>query len=952
MKLYDLRTDSRKTPLGTDERSPAFSWKIASDRQDTFQESYHIIVYSPEETVWDSGVVHDRQSLYLVYQGSPLQPQTRYTVRVAVTDCHGEADTEETWFETGLMSPENWQASWITHSGEDDREACAVFRKQFSLSGDIKQARLYISSLGIYEFKINGQRTTEACFTPGWTSYRHRLQYQTYDITAALFREAPPDNNPDNSLEDFRENTLEVTIGNGWYKGILGFDRKRNHYGKRTALIAQIMLCYEDGRRETIVTDETWLNTTGEKKYSDIYNGEIIDHTFCPPPALPSVKYEYTKQILTAQENEPVCVVQRIPAKQAIVSPKGEFILDFGQNLTGVVEAKLRCREGSRVTLYHGEALDEKGCFFNANLRTAKAADTFICRGEEELFCPSFTYHGFRYVKVEGLDAAPEPEDFTACVMHSGLEQTGFFCCSDEKVNRLWRNIDWTMRSNYFDIPTDCPQRDERFGYTGDAQIFLSTAAFLKDTAAFFRKWLRDVKQENTLEYGVPMAVPNILGNSAGIAIWQDAAAVVPWTIYQVYGDRRILEEQYDSIKCCVEYSRSRTGQDGLLHTGQQLGDWVALDMERGPVRPLPEGILNLELREKCGATDLYFIANAYYLYSISLLIKAAEVLEKQKDAADYGRLYQEVLHSFRKEYITQTGRLISETQTGCALVLQLGLAEEKDRKQVLEALKNNIKQHKNHLTTGFAGTQFLCRVLSDNGEHETAGKIFLQEDCPSWLYSVNLGATTVWELWDGVNPDGSFNPFEMNSLNQYALASIGDWMHRNLGGLSSLAPGYKKSRIAPRLITGIPEVEASLETVYGKLSCSISCRKGKYRIDIQVPPNTTALVSLPEREEFRVGSGRYHYEYETKASFVKKRFSMDSTLGAILAEPLGSEMLHRLAPELCENELFMQFAAERTLEEISAMLPPESMTLFTAVMDRLNQTEGEENINEADKME
>ncbi len=266
MKLYDLRTDSRKTPLGTDERSPAFSWKIASDKQNTFQESYHIIVCSPEETVWDSGVVRDRQSLYLVYQGSPLQPQTRYTVQVAVTDSHGEEDTAETWFETGLMSPDNWQASWITHSGEDDREACAVFQKKFFLSGDIKQARLYISSLGIYEFKMNGQRITGACFTPGWTSYHHRLQYQTYDITAALYRETPSGNNPESSTQERGGNLLEVTVGNGWYKGILGFDGKGNHYGKRTALIAQILLCYEDGRRETIVTDETWLNTTGEKK--------------------------------------------------------------------------------------------------------------------------------------------------------------------------------------------------------------------------------------------------------------------------------------------------------------------------------------------------------------------------------------------------------------------------------------------------------------------------------------------------------------------------------------------------------------------------------------------------------------------------------------------------------------------------------------------------------------
>jgi hypothetical protein len=925
LTIYELKTDYRVNPLGIEIMEPRFSWKMKSSEDNTMQASYHIQIISQYGTVWNTGEVQSDQSVYVEYKGEALLPTTRYEVKVRIKDNHGNDGTAEGWFETGLMSYENLKADWITHSFEDDLKPCAVFCKDFTLSGKVKSARAYASALGLYELTLNGNKVSDTFFSPGWTSYNTRLQYQTYDITSLISE----------------KNCIKMTVGNGWYKGILGYHEEGNHFGNRTAAIAQIEIIYEDGTKDTVLTDASWKCTTGARRYNDIYNGEVIDYTFSSPELVSAVLYDHPKNILIGQENEPVRITERLRAKELIITPKGEVVLDFGQNMAGVVEAHLNYPRGTKVTIRHAEALDQDGCFYTINLRTAKATDTFICSGGKDVFLPAFTYHGFRYIQIEGLGNNPNPEDFTACVLHSDLEQTGSFECSNEDVNRLWQNINWTLRSNYLDIPTDCPQRDERFGFTGDAQIFIPTAAFNKNVALFYAKWLRDLRAEQSLEFGVPVAVPNIFGNTGGIAVWHDAATTIPWEMWKVYGDKRLLEDQYESMKACVDYTRSRVGDNGLLQSGQQLGDWVAMDREKGPMRPPSDETLDAGHNAKMGSTDVYYIANAYYAYSTYLVAKAAEVMGQTEEANEYDKLYNDILENFRSEYVTQTGRLVSETQTGCVLALHFNLVEEKDRNRVYETLLMNLNKHENHLTTGFIGTQFLCHVLSDNGAHETAGSVFLKEDCPSWLYSVKLGATTVWELWDGVNPDGSFNKYEMNSLNQYAFASIGDWMHKKLCGLEILEPGYKKSKIAPMPIKGIPYMKASIQTVYGDLSCSVECKNKKFVIDISVPANTTAVVHLPDRaEEITVGSGDYHYEYDTELSMEKEFYTKDSRMGMILENPIALQMFKEKAPEILENPMFMQFAKDRSILDISAVLPTEVVHLIEMIIAKLNENE------------
>lgn len=922
LKLRDLRIEYRENPIGIDATNPRFSWKLMSEEKDIIQKSYRIEVTCGENLVWDSGEVATDTSVCIRYAGQALEPKKCYKVKVTVTDNYDNAAMIEGYFETGLMTCENMQADWITHGFEDDLEPCAVFCKKFSLQGKVKKARLYASALGVYEFTINDLPGSDIHFAPGWTSYQKIIQYQTYDITSYL--------------KD--ENDICFTVGNGWYKGILGFFNEGNHYGNRTALIAQIEITYEDGTTEMIITDESWVSTTGAHRYSEIYHGEVIDYTQQENVCVQAKLYDHTKNVLVAQQSEPVRITERRLGERLIITPKGETVIDFGQNLTGVVEVRLQKERGTRVIIRHAEALDENGNFYTANLRTAKATDTFICSGEEDYFRPMFTYHGFRYIQVEGLGENLEPTDFVACVIHTDLEKTGNFSCDDERVNQLMSNIDWSLRDNFLDIPTDCPQRDERLGYTGDCQIFLPTAACCRNVALFIEKWLQDLKYEQSLGQGIPTTIPNILGPGGGIAIWHDAAAIVPWVMYQNYGDISFLENQFDSMMECVDFYRENmVDESGLIKKGQQLGDWVSMDVPRGPWLKREEEVWNLELIEKMGATDPYYVANVYYANSAKLVAEAAAVLGKKEEEAKYRALHQEIVQKIRNEYMTPNGRVLSDTQTGCLMALHFDIAEEKHRPRLMESLLGNLQQHKNHLTTGFAGTPFLCPTLSENGAHDIAGNVFLKDDCPSWLYHVKLGATTMWELWDGVNPDGSFNKFEMNSLNHYSYGSIGGWVYHNLLGLDMLEPGYKKSKIAPRLIKGITSMKGSIETVYGTLACEITCKDKRYFVDLSIPANTTSLVSLPDRTEETLGSGKYHFEYETESSFMKERYDMDSKFGELLENPVGKTLLQQYAKELMENELFMMFAKERPLTELAGMLPPEAMQLVQMVLVQCN---------------
>ena len=910
MKLYDLRTEYRVNPIGIDRRHPRFSWKMESEQADTVQKSYRIMVRTGEKTVWDHRKESDI-SVLIPYAGTSLEPETTYHVTVEVTDNHENMAEETMTFETGIFQPEEFQAKMITHDFPEEETACPVFYKTFPLKGAVKCARFYSTAWGVYEAYLNGVRIGDERMAPGWTSYHHRLQYQIHDITELLQSEVP------------KQGKLEMIVGNGWYKGIFGFMLQSKIYGSRAGAFAELHILYEDGSREVICTDETWKVRTGEILYSEIYMGETID-TDQPGIREGHVSAaEFDKSILTAQENEPVRVTERIAAKELIVTPKGEKLVDFGQNLTGAAEIRVHGRKGQKIVIRHAEVLDKDGNFYPDTLRQAKSTDTYICNGEEQTFLPHFTFHGFRYLCVEGLDEL-SLDQFTACVMHSDMEKTGVFFCSNPKVNQLQSNISWGQRGNFLDIPTDCPQRDERLGWTGDAQIFSWTAAFHRNTALFFGKWMRDVAAESSLEKGVPHVVPDILGQYSSSA-WSDAAVIVPWVVYQIYGDQGILEESWKCMHEWVDYIRNQCGENGLWQSGYQYGDWLALDKE--------------ESADRTGATDKYMIANAYYLYVTDLVKQTAEVLGLGEAVKEYQDLYDATLEAFRQEYYTNTGRIVSETQTGAVLSLYFRLAREKDRERILQILRTNIENHKNHLATGFVGTPYLCHALSENGAHDLAAALFMKEDYPSWLYAVNKGATTIWERWNSILPDGSFDVSGMNSLNHYAYGSIGDWMYRKVAGVSQLKPGYKKFRVQPMFVKGIEEAGIEFESVYGKIVSKWSCKNGKIRVHIEVPANTSAEIRLPEKDGvIRAGSGIYEYEYETQTSLAYERFSMDSTLGEILTQPLAVEMFDQLAPGMLDNPM-LAMAHQMTMAELCAQAA-EAKPLYETVIGALNQQE------------
>ena len=506
MRLYDFRTEYRENPIGLTEKAPRFSWKIESDEKDTVQTSYEIKVTDENgKLVWDSGKKISDQSVLISYEGEALAGETFYLVEVTVADNHGNVESVEGSFETGIFDQTEFRAQMITSDFPEDETACPVFGKTFAIDKKVKKARLYATAHGVYEVTLNGQTVGDYRMAPGWTSYHNRLQYQVYDVTEQLQK----------------ENEMEITVGNGWYKGILGFTCEPNRYGTQVGAFAELHIEYEDGSSEVIATDESWSVRTGEICYSEIYMGETID-TDAPEIKTGTVQVkEFDKAVLTAQENEPVRITERITGKELIVTPKGERLVDFGQIVTGVVEVHVKGEKGQKIVLRHAEVLDKDGNFYPETLRQAKSIDTFICNGEEQIFRPHFTFHGFRYICVEGMESFTS-DQFVACVMHSDMEKTGKFNCSNKKVNQLQSNITWSQRDNFLDIPTDCPQRDERLGWMGDAQVFSWTAAFNHNTALFYSKWMRDISAESSLEKGVPHVVPDIL-DSYSASAWSDA---------------------------------------------------------------------------------------------------------------------------------------------------------------------------------------------------------------------------------------------------------------------------------------------------------------------------------------------------------------------------------------------------------------------------------------------
>ena len=868
-KVDSLLTENRKNPIGIDISLPRFSWQLINNDRNIVQTAYEITVTNGTNKVWQSGKVAGDSSVQIVYKGDALQSGTRYNWQVRVWDNGGKpsAWSAPAFFYTAFFNTSNWKAKWISPGYTEDSvmRPSPLFRKEFTADKKIQSAFAYITAHGMYEAEINGKRVGDAYLTPGWTSYNKRLQYQMYDVT---------------NLLNSGGNAIGVTLGSGWYRGIIGFSNTINYFGKDIALLMQIDITYTDGSKKTISTDDTWKSTDkGPIRYAEIYNGEIYDarqqmkgwsQTGFNDANWSGVKpVDAPMDVLVATYNEPVTQHQIFKPVRVFTTPKGEKVIDFGQNLVGWVVMKAKGTKGDTITLSHAEVLDKNGNVYLDNLRDAKAQDTYIVSGDAETYHPHFTWQGFRYCRVNGLKGDLKPDDFEAVVLYSDMPPTGTFSTSNAMINQLQHNIQWGQRGNFLDVPTDCPQRDERLGWTGDAQAFSRTASFNFNVNDFFGKWLKDLAADQ-VNGAVPFVIPNVLGAAVSSCGWADVATIVPWNMYLAYGDKRLLANQYSSMKAYVESIR-KIANNNLWNTGFHFGDWLFY-------RPFDDN------DGRSAVTDKYLIAQCFYAHSTQLLINAAKVLGNTKDADEYTALLQKIKEAYNREYVTGSGRLVSGTQTAYVLALNFDMLPEAMRKQAAERLVENIKSYGNHLTTGFLGTPYLCHVLTRFGYTDVAYTLLLQDTYPSWLYPVTMGATTIWERWDGEKPDSTFQTPGMNSFNHYAYGAIGDWMYRKMAGLDTYEDGvgYKHIKVMPHIGGGFTQAEAALKTYYGTAVSGWKINGEDVAMDVTIPPNTKATVYIPatnagaitesgkalagkatKEDEYvvvNIGSGVYHF--------------------------------------------------------------------------------------------
>ncbi|WP_237487879.1 family 78 glycoside hydrolase catalytic domain [Hufsiella arboris] len=739
------------------------------------------------------------------------------------------------------QNPVKWQAQWIKTGLKEDSltKPAQYFRKEFKADSKLKSARLYVTCHGLYEGHLNGNRIGKAYLTPGWTDYNKRLQYQEYDVT---------------SLLKSGNNTLDIVVGDGWYRGNFGFSGKRDFYGTELALLCQLELTYSNGRRELISSDASWKSGDGRIRSAEINSGETIDARVTTGnwTTVKTANYGYDNLIPT--ESEPITKHETFKPVKIITTPKGEKVIDFGQNLVGWVTMKAKGAAGTTVTIRHAEVLDKDGNFYTENLRGAKATATYILKGEgEESFEPNFTYFGFRYIAIDGFPGELTPENFTAVALYSDMKPTGYFECSNPMLNQLQHNIQWGQKGNFLDVPTDCPQRDERLGWTGDAQVFFKTAAFNFNVQKFFSKWMKDLALEQRADGAVTHVVPDVLNGAGGSAGWADAATIIPWNMYLVFGDKSVLQQQYPSMKAWVDYM-THNSKDDLWNSGDHFGDWLSY---RSPDDDGSDAI-----------TSKYEIAQCFYAQSTQILVNTAKLLGKAADASQYEQLLQRIKTAYNNEYVTKSGRLMSNTQTAYVLALQFDMLPEAIRPNAVKYLVDNISAYRNHLTTGFLGTPYLCHVLTRFGYNDLAYTLLLQDTYPSWLYPVKMGATTIWERWDGIRPDGSFQTSRMNSFNHYAYGAIGDWMYRTIAGIDNDPenPGYKKIIIKPHPGGNLTYCKASLDTQYGTIKVHWEIRNDKFSMDVTVPENTTATVYVPDvngknYSMRQVKSGNHHFD-------------------------------------------------------------------------------------------
>jgi alpha-L-rhamnosidase len=873
-ELQNLTVENLSNPIGIGVKSPRFSWQLISKLRETKQTAYEIQVLNGKNTVWSSGKVASETSIFNAYNGSPLVSNEKYNLKVRIWDNRGRVSKwANTSFSTALLHASDWKATWISSGLKNDtvNGIVPMFRKSFLVTKKIASAKVYVTSRGLYDIKINGKRMGDSYLSPGWTSYKKHLQYQTYDIS--------------NMLSE-GENAIGALLGSGWYRTTLAWVGHKNIYGKQTALLFQMVIKYADGTTETVVSDDSWKVSKSSITYSEIYNGEIQDArietkeyslaNYNDQQWTNAVTKDFPKDYITASINEPIRKQETLKPVKVLTSPKGETILDFGQNIAEWVKVAIQGTEGQKITLSHVEMLDKLGTPYFKNLRSAKAQATYTLSGNGvETLEPHFTTFGFRYVKVEGITGEINPDNFTAIALYSDIKKSGTFETSNSYINQLQSNIQWSQKGNFLDVPTDCPQRDERLGWTGDAQVFSRTAGYNFNVNQFFSKWLIDLSADQNEDGSVPHIIPDVFKTKPsdikpGAAGWSDASIIIPYNLYVIYGDKQIVERQYSSMQAYLSYVQKAAKND-LWNTGFQYADWLSYRVD--------DSKRNVGM--KSAIADNYLVAQCFYAYNTEIMIKTAALLGKTDDVIAYQALLERIKTAFQNEYMTASGKLISETQTAYVLALQFDMLPENLRTQAVNRLVENIKSYDYHLTTGFLGTPFLNPVLTRFGRNDIAYKLLLQDTYPSWLYPIKAhGATTIWERWDSMKPDGAFNDPSMTSFNHYAYGAVGDWMYRTIAGIDTKeadGAGYKNIIIKPEIGGDLKYAKGSLQTNYGLVASSWKIENNKLVLDVEIPANTNATIEFPttkietikenktvvNSKSKTVGSGKYHFEME-----------------------------------------------------------------------------------------
>ncbi len=827
--VQHLRCEYLVDPEGIDEKCPRFSWELAAERRGTVQTAYQILVASdPAQlkkdrgTIWNSGVVKGNQTNQIQFRGKPLRSCRKYFWKVRVWTRHGQEPSD--WSVTacwsmGILKQSEWKGSWIGYPVANLHDA-PFFRNEIRISKKVKRAVLYAAARGLYEAHINGEKVGTELFTPGWTDYHKRIYYNAFDVTTQLKRGT---------------NVLGAVIGEGWFKGPIAWENRQNVYGNQTMFLANLRVEFSDGTTRVFTTDNDWKTSTGPILRSTFLWGEVHDQRMAlagwDQPGYSDASWQAVKTFpignvpLQAYPNEPVRRTEILKARKVWQAPKGSWVFDFGQNFAGRVKIRVREKAGTVLQLRFGEMVQSDNTLYVENLRTAWSTDTYICSGNGwEEWEPRFTFHGFRYAEITGISKKPDRSMLTGIVIGSDTSRVGDFSCSNPLINRLYENAVWTQRANFLEVPTDCPQRDERLGWTGDAQAYIRTAAASMDVAAFFKKWMRDLEDTQKESGAVTNVAPAcILTDADADAGWGDAMVICPWTLYNVYGDKRILNDHFPAMKKWVEYLKktSRGLVRGSTHT---FGDWLSINADTP--RPV--------------------VQTAFFAFAADLTARMARAIGKKADAKKYQALYKRIATAFTKTFVKANGKIEGDTQTAYVLALHFDLLPEAIRLRAVKHLVRDIRKKKNHLSTGFLGTPYLLHVLQRFGHTDLAYTLLTNTTYPSWLYPVTNGATTIWERWNGWTKEQGFGDTNMNSFSHYAYGAAGEWLFKTVAGIDLDSPGFRSIDIRPVPGGKITRARAQYKSINGMIECAWKISGKRITLDVTIPANTHARIFVP----------------------------------------------------------------------------------------------------------